>query len=124
MQLGYTGEGPRPGGAPEQAAEAMPSSQGDARAAGRGRRTRGGGGAPPWTSASCVGNLGITCFSSSGQESISALRTLGSPRAPVTERPSLTAKARGGGRTGVRARVHAPFDLPLAPYCLERQFGT
>jgi hypothetical protein len=49
----------RPSGAPKQAAETMPISQGDARAAERGR---GEGGRPPWTYASCVGNLGVCEF--------------------------------------------------------------
>jgi hypothetical protein len=48
----------RPSGAPKQAAEAMPSSQGDARAADR-ARTEGGGGGLPWAVAACGGNLGV-----------------------------------------------------------------
>jgi hypothetical protein len=73
----------KPGGAPKQAVEAIPISQGgDARAADRPGAHPGGGGGTPWAFASCVGNLGITSFSKIGSEPIATPRYSALARPP------------------------------------------
>jgi hypothetical protein len=80
MQLVHTGA--RPSGATKQAAEVMPSSQGDARAADRTRtRTQGGGEDPRVRLRLALAFWGFMGFRCLGESRLSTLRRLGPRRA-------------------------------------------
>jgi hypothetical protein len=103
----------RPGGAPKQAAEAMPSSRGDARAADRARTQGGGGGIGRTPLGVCVFPWyfeGLAASRDFVETTIGTLRAPASRRARVTERPSATA-------TGALAQLQCPQRVSTTPAC-------